>query len=103
MRRLFSLVAFTYVEHKKMKTFQIGLNGFMNPENEDEFDQTKNIWVGAKSSLMIEIVMKDNLDNVNHWEKIDVKPEKDSGVDYFLPDDLEKLKEHLANRKCSYK
>lgn len=88
-----------------LRVFQISLNGFSNPLNESEVDQTKNIWVCVPSNIFINVICADFANNINeilditnHGPKISL----DSGIDYFLPDDIEKLKKHLSNKECKY-
>ncbi len=97
----------TIEKYQALKAWQVGMTGFTNPKNEDENDQSKNIWVVFPSSLENEL--KKELDSVKNV--IEISPMAlshfgndlfEGGIDYFLPDDKEKFSKHIRNTECKY-
>lgn len=83
----------------KMKALQVGLKGFTNPENEDQVDESKNIWIVCPEDYVVPEIA--NIVEVSDLPKDFIG--KSNGIDYFLPQDEEAFLEHIQITECKYK
>jgi hypothetical protein len=91
----------------KRYALQVNIKGFHNPENEEQIDQSKNLWVEVPGEWFNHVRdLINNCENCDGFDDItDSMSEpnwKDNGVDLILPDDLEGFNKRINDTTANY-
>jgi hypothetical protein len=89
------------------RAFQVDIKGFINPDNEDQIDQSKNLWAEVPSEWANHV--RDLINNSGNCEGYDditdsmFGPDwKKCGIDLVLPDDLEEFNRRINDTTTNY-